>query len=385
MAAVAEVAAAAAVAVAAEDEPRLRVWALRDHAWSLSAPSPLLDGNIPLRAAQSCVPFVEGNGVGLSLRPPRPIVLAKRRGQWLCTDPSITVEPSRGALSLRIDTGLAVEPVGAEIEFERSFNRSDRRVKIQPTRIRVRTDLTLSMQVELDARDDELALDGPLASLLLLPAAPRWARADEPCATAMIDRHRAFFDRSYFAEKRDGATKRYRERSREALTSLVDPARADVLVLSLTSAASLDERGLALRAECAIDAECFGATTRCHTSAEAIASRAASLRAAIEPLRALPEDDPALLYFAHYAMAHTHGDPRVLVKPSVLLATREDWVLVVDGPRVESLRGVSEAAWFHAAPVVLDVHGRLRIRAGEPLGRARVMPRSMVHPQLELR
>jgi hypothetical protein len=381
----AEDAAAAAVAVAAEDDPRLRVWPLRDHAWSLSAPSALLDGNIPLRAAQSCVPFVEGNGAGLSLRPPRPIALVRRRGQWLCSDPSVTVVPSREGLALRVETGLAIEPIGAVVECERSFNRSDRRVKIQQTRIRVRTDLALSMHVELDARDDEVALDGPLASLLLLPDAPRWLRADEPCATAMIDRHCAFFDRSYFAEKREGATKRYRERSREALSSLVDPARADVMVLSLTSAASLDERGLALRAECAIDAECFGATTRCHSNAEAIASRAASLRAAIEPLRSLAADDPALLYFAHYAMAHTHGDPRVLVKPSVLLATREDWVLVVDGPRVESLRGVSESAWFHAAPVVLDVHGRLRIRAGEPLGRARVMPRAMVHPQVELR
>lgn len=383
MAAVAA-AAAVAVAVAAEAEPIVRVSKRREAAWTVRAPSSLLDGNVPLRAAQACVPFVEGNGAGLVLRPPRGIVLQKQRSSWTCADRSVCVTHRKGALALTIDTGLTIEPVGGAIELDRAFNRSDRRVEIQSTRIDVRTDLSLELTLAAPSDQDEVFLDGPLASLLMVPTEVRWTGADADASRAMIDRHRAFFDRSYFAEKREGATKRYREHGREPLDSLVDPSRADAIALSLTSAVALDRRGLQVRAELAYTAENYGAHTRCRADAHALDERTRALRAALHPLRELPADDPSLLYFAHYAMAHTHGDPRVLVKPSLLVATRRDWVIVVDGPRAECLRGVSEAQWFHAVPVVMDVFTRLSVRAGAPIARVRATPRAMLHPQLVL-
>jgi hypothetical protein len=379
----AAVVAAAAAAVAAAADPIVRVWTRRDDAWSLRAPSSLLDGNVPLRAAQACVPFIEGNGAGLSLQPRRAIVLQKTRSTWTCADPSVSLMTRRGTLVATIDTGLTIEPVGGVLELDRSYNRSDRRVEIQRARVDVRTNLRLELSLSAPSDVEEIALDGPLASMIMTPDEVRWAGADAACAKAMIDRHAGFFDREYFVEKRQGATKRYRERGREPLASLVDPARCDAVALSLTSAVAREQRSLVVRAELAFNAENYGAHTRCRCDVNSIDARAVALRAALHPLREMTADDPSLLYFAHYAMAHTHGDPRVLVKPSLLVATREDWVLVVDGPRAECLRGVSEAQWFHAVPVVMDVFTRLSVRAGSPIARVRAIPRSMLHPAIE--
>lgn len=371
---------AAEAVAAAVDEPSVRVWRTRDLHWSVSAPSPLLDGNIPLRAAQSCVPFVEGNGAGLSLRPPRPLVFARAGRRWVARDPAISLVESKGTLVATVDTGVHIEPVGGALVIERSFNRADRRVSVREQRIDARTALTLALELEIDPSADEIVLDGPLASAMLLPRAVRWGRADPRCASAMVDRHRSFFDRGYFEEKREGATRRYRDRAREPLASLVDGASMDVAVHSLTAAAGLVADALLIRAECAFRAENYGSITRCTVDPAAIEQRAQWLAGEL----GLASDDPALLYFAHYAMAHTNGDPRVLVKPSVLVATREDWCVLVDGPRSESLRGVSESAWFHAVPIVLDVRSRLAHKAGAPLGRVRALPRTMVRPRIEL-
>ncbi len=376
-------AAAVAAAAAAVDEPRVRVGRVRDACWSVSAPSPTLDGNVPLRAAQACAPFVEGNGAGVSFRPPRPLVLARSGRRWLARDPYVTLTESRGGLRLRVDTGLWVEPVGGALEVERAFNRADRRVAVSAQRIASRQGLVLELALAIEPGVDELVLDGVLASGMLVAPAVRWAGAGLEAGREMIARHRDFFDRSYFSEKREGATKRYRERSREGAPSLVDPDVCDAVALSLTSAAALAGDALALRAECAIHAENYGSITRCVLAPSALARRTSALRSAMASYATMDEDDPAFLYFAHYAMAHTHGDPRVLVKPAVLVATREDWVLVVDGPRAESLRGVCEGQWFHAVPVVMDVFTRLSHAAGAPLGRVRAMPRAMVHPAIE--
>lgn len=44
--------------------------------------SPTLDGSVPLRAAQGCVPLLDGNAFGLQVTLTRPIVLRKRLGRW---------------------------------------------------------------------------------------------------------------------------------------------------------------------------------------------------------------------------------------------------------------------------------------------------------------
>jgi hypothetical protein len=371
----------AVVAVAAD--PVVRLWTTRKDPWSLRAPSSLLDGNIPLRAAQACVPFIEGNGAGLSLHPPRSIVLRKTRAAWTCADPTVSLYTRRASLIATIDTGLVIEPVGAVLELDRSYNRSDRRVEVQHARIDERTALRLVLKLCTPPDEQEIVLDGPLASMLMVPSRVRWNIADLPCAKAMVDRHATFFDRQYFIDKRRGVTKRYRKRSREPLASLVDPAQCDAVVLPLTSAVAQEQHSLVIHAELSFHAESYGSHTRCRADAGALEARMRALCAAWSSLRPLSDDDPSLSYFANYVTAHSHGDPRVLVKPSLLVATRQDWVLVVDGPRAECLRGVSEAQWFHAVPVVMDVWTRLSVHAGSPIARVRAIPRTMLHPRVE--
>jgi hypothetical protein len=380
-------AAAAAVAVAAAADPiTLVVRRTRADAWSLRAPDPLLDGNIPLRAARACVPFLEANGAGLWVAPPRTLTVERANRSVRCSDPTVSVQESRGVVTLRVDTGLLLElPEGATLAVDRAHNRSDWRVSVAPQRLASGAPLSLALSLPSSAIERGPAhLDGPLASLLVLPALARWASANETESRAMLERHQAFFDRAYFDRKRSGPTQQYRDRRRDAPRSLIDGREADAIAFAMHGGVALDGDALSLRAECGFSAEHYGASTRCTADPTAMQSRASAIVRALQALDpSIDPEDPAVLYLRNPIVAHTQGDPHALVKPALFAATRAGWSLVIDGGPAFVLRGVVDATWFHAVPVVVVVRESLHVAAGAPLARVRAVPDSMLRPSLQ--
>lgn len=377
---------AAAAAAAVEGEPRLLVRRARGASWRITAPSPLLDGHVPLRAAQACAPFLAGNAAGWWLSPPEPIVLRVDSRRVVANRPGVSVSLRDRSARVSIATGLVVEPIDAALVVERAFNRSDERVTVERARVERSQELVLSLSIPVERSRRELVLDGPLASMMLTPRRVRWIAADQKIARAMIERHASFFDASYFRAKRAGPTKRYRAMSRAPLDALVDPSIADGALFTLGPSIGVEEDALLVRAECAVEAEHYGAVTRCVVDRTALAARASAMRSSLARVgAALDPEHPAFAYWSQYAVAHVGGDPHVLLKPSLLVATRARWRLVIDGDTPSGLRGVTEGAWFHAAPVVLAVRGAMTLAAGAPLARVRVVPESMLRAPVEER
>ncbi|MBL8681507.1 MAG: hypothetical protein JNK05_20240 [Myxococcales bacterium] len=354
--------------------------------WRIRAAPALLDGNVPLRAAQACAPFIAGNAVGFWLEPPSPIELAIDAKRARCSDPSARVSTTRDEVVVALDTQLEIEPVGGAIALDAARNRADIRVTVDRHMYSNRQTIFCTFRVHKRWLDRPIALDGPLASLTMFAPDARWSLATTDVARAMVERHAAFFDATYFAQKRAGATKRYRSISREPPASLVDASRSDAVVHSLGAPLATDEGALLVRVECAIEAEHFGAVTRCRCDADARRDRAQSIARALSALGAtLGPSDRAFEYLAQYVVGHTNGDPHVLVKPALLAATREDWCLVIDCVADGGLRGVTEAAWFHAVPCVAVARGATRYSVGSTLARVRAVPRAMLSPTLSWR
>lgn len=369
--------------MAAGAEPAVLVRAVGPRPWRIRPAPALLDGNVSLRAAQACAPFLAGNAVGFWLEPAAPIELRVDGRKARCSDASAQVAMVGDELVVTLDTALEVEPIGGSIELSATKNRADARASIDRHTFSSRQRIRCTIRVRKRWLDRDVTLDGPLASLTMIEPRARWRAADRDVARAMVERHASFFDPTYFAQKRSGATKRYRSMSRAHERSLVDPTLADAMLCPLGADVAMDDGAIILRTECAIDAENFGAITRCRCDSKALEARADAIGRALSSLGApLERGDPALVYLSQYVVGHTHGDPHVLVKPSALAAVRDDWCLLIDCDAEGGLRGVTEAAWFHAVPCVFVAREAVKIGVGSTLARVRALPRAMLAPSL---
>lgn len=389
VAAVAAVVAAAAVAEVAERVVRVR--RARSDALLIHAASPTLNGNIALRAAQACVPFVQGNSLGFVLSLPSPMRIS--RGPWgslHCDTPRVALRTdASGDVAVSIETGLIFEdPTDARWLLDRAYNRHDRRIRMAPLRIVTGEPLVLTFTLGRAELAEPIVLAGPLASVSLEPLQSRWSIASESQRDAMRERHEAFFDQAYFDAKRQCPTRKYRSQSNDPHAPLVEPDTADAVVHALqphvVSARQGPAEGLSLVSECAVQCLCFGAATQASVAPAGVAQRMKSL--ARYDSEGAPT--PASLYLARYAVGHSEGDPHVLIKPSVHIATRRDWVLVICGPSAVThsvLRGVIDTQWFHSVPVVLSLHReRAHIVPATELAWVRAMPRDLCAPTLQI-
>lgn len=364
--------------------------ATRPDAFRVLRRTPTLDGNVPLRAASACAPYLAGNAFGAVLATAAPIVV--RRGlRAIEATSGVRARSIDGrTVALSIDTGLAVAPAdGVIVVVERAYNRRDRRVAIEPSEIaaaRAPTPIVLEVRLAL-GRGDEARLDGELATLSPFAVAPevRWLQGVDarPLARAHLD----FFDRAYFEDKREGPTRKYRT----SIASTKPPARDDegacAIELALLGGArprvTRSAAGV-LRVELAVELPItltfHGQRIEPRLDRAALARRAEGIAASLRALfgEEIRDDTGALLYFTSYVTAHTAGDPHLFFKPATLLRTPPGWHTVLDGPAHdawEGLRGVVASDRFHAIPAVVEMlPGRVTLAAGTLVGCARPVP-----------
>jgi hypothetical protein len=222
---------------------------------------------------------------------------------------------------------------------------------------------------------DRIAIAGELATLALVdPATPRTIvpLAEAP---ALARAHVAFYDASYFADKREGPTKKYRrllaepqpELARDALEAATfgptTVALESCLRTHTPAGAHEGSSFTRLVFRNAIDFHARFDGARVHiTRDDAALTRAATevedtWRAAMGEL---PEHRGALLYMTKYFTPHTAGEPHFFVKPWALFGTPPGTGLAIDGCHgagYDVLRGVIRSDRFGTAPAVFGMWG----------------------------
>lgn len=241
--------------------------------------SPTLDGSVPVRVAQACLPLLEGNAFGLQVVLDRELVVRSRLGRVALDDPSgdlavrhAAALPRLVAHSLlardgaweralragfawsagraggrprvRLFTGLLVRPdAGTWLRVSATANR--RSTLFDVDEVYLADDgafVPLVLTLSLPPRDrDGLRLAGEVATLAPLRPGVRVRRAalaDDPEAGRA---HAAFYDPAYFAEKRaGGVTVKYRRAvGRDARDDEPPPETAECRVV-LAGPAALD-------------------------------------------------------------------------------------------------------------------------------------------------
>ncbi|APR84347.1 Hypothetical protein A7982_09696 [Minicystis rosea] len=211
-----------------------------------------LDGAVPLRVAQACVPLLEGNAFGHQINLTKPIEIRKSLGRVTVEIASPHREPlaaahraslprlvAQGFLArgsawpsvleggvaqverkglartrIRLWTGLLVRAdAGVWLRVSATANRRNRFIEIEEHIIPdggAFVPLVLDITLRSDA-PDRVRLEGEIGTLA--PFAPG-ARIDEvPLAAApeIGEAHAAFYDAAYFAAKKGEPTRKYRK------------------------------------------------------------------------------------------------------------------------------------------------------------------------------
>jgi hypothetical protein len=221
--------------------------------------SPDLEGGVPMRVAQACVPLLEGNAFGLQIvltravevrrrlgglvaevaEPHHDAVLAAHRaglarlvaqgflardGAWhrlLARGPVFVERPKLGRPRVVLWTGLLAQPdEGTWLRVSGTANRRNLFIEVGEHFLPDRTTL-VPIVLEFGVRDDapdRLRLEGEIGTLA--PLSPTVSIAERALADApeVGLSHAAFYDAAYFAAKKKEPTKKYRRMtSRRAL------------------------------------------------------------------------------------------------------------------------------------------------------------------------
>jgi len=248
------------------EPPHLDVIDALDGLARLTRRSPTLDGSVPLRVAQGCVPFLDGNAWGLQVSLglawrlrrslgvwrasplvehetsagwglPLPADTGARRheaadrllrarfqtlaargalpagGHWASLPAVVSVAQGVRGATFRVATGLLVKPAaGLVARVSRAANRGPWSLDVVETALadtNRHTPLVIECRAPSDV--DELRLEGELATLSVVPAGGAWRRSSLEERPALAAAHLAFYDAAYFAAKRSGeVTRKYR-------------------------------------------------------------------------------------------------------------------------------------------------------------------------------
>jgi hypothetical protein len=390
--------------------------------------SPLLDGQVPIRAAQGCVPLLEGNafgfqvvlreelrargrlsGLSVELEPdarerlaaahaaaiPRLVAegLLREKDAWhrrLRDGPYWVEREGLARFVLRLWTGLLVRTRGgAWLRVASVANRRNRRVTVRPSFVADERDFVpLVLEVALDA--EETVLTGEVACVAPLRPGVRVEVVPLAQARELGAAHAAFYDERYFHAKKGRVTKKYRklvardipvsdEEAPVVRVAQIGPARArvkrvDKLVNSsgpepvVSRAAWLEY--LVFENEVAFEASYDGFTLEISPRGKALALQAAAVeRAWLDAYgeASVERDRRALWYLTKYFTPHLPGEPHFFVKPRAFTSTPPGWSSLVDGVNgrgYDVLRGVVATDRFFATPAVFELHGLGRIEVG---------------------
>ena len=408
---------------------------------SLTKRSPTLNGSVPVRAAQACVPLLKGNAWGHQVVLNRRISLRKRRGAWGTIDiergdelerlmratvPVLvadgTVAPNgewrrrleRGVVDTRggisVFTGLFVRPRnGVRIRQSATANRRSLAYSIEQAIIDDSSGLVpIVLNVVPAPGVDAFALDGEVATLGALPASVEIAFATLADAPHVARAHLRFYDAEYFETKKRGAVSRkYRDAFTRQSSVCADTVRATVVDAGPRSVevgrpqrvhrvsgavrANIDPDRLTIVNAIPFTATFDGLHVTVTPEPGELAAYAREVRAVWQRwLDPDPHRHPgALLYLTKYFTPHPPGEPNFFVKPASLLETSPGVSTLLDGvcgADYDVLRGVVRTDDFHATPAVFQLSpGRsVDVARGTPLVEMFPIPRDLIDADVAL-
>lgn len=209
-----------------------------------------LDGSVPLRVAQACVPLLEGNALGHQVTFAKRLVVRSRLGRLSLDATSTLAEVDRahraavpylvaqGLLRrggpwavqlakkwwwtergvLRVWTGLLVRPrAGTWLRVTGAGSRAILGLRVRTSWIgdhgyeaSLRDDAPVPLVVDIEDAIDGTRLEGEVATVV--PVVPDVRVEIVPLAEArsLAEAHAAFYDAKYFATKKGEVTKKYR-------------------------------------------------------------------------------------------------------------------------------------------------------------------------------
>ncbi|MDB4934737.1 MAG: hypothetical protein JWP87_1709 [Labilithrix sp.] len=388
-----------------------------------------LDGSVPLRVAQACVPLLEGNAFGHQIVFARQLVVRSalaRRG----LEPTRELEEidrahraavpflvaqgflrSGGAWDaqlrkkwwwiergvLRVWTGLLVRPrSGTWLRVSGAGSRAILGLSVRTTWI-AETDELVPLVIDIEAANDKTRLEGEVATIAAV--VPDVRVAIDPIAVhrGLVDAHVAFYDAKYFATKRGDVTKKYRRtvshaRARANEHEAGAPAtlrvahvagpRPEVVTIDrvlgteATSPLPLARGRRGLQVVRFFNAVPFtahfdGNTLAVEPDRKVLERGADVVRAEIAKVLGEGAEvvhKGAVLYLTKYFTPHPNGEPHFFVKPWAFTSTSPGWSSVIEGVRGDGwdvMRGVVWTDRFHATPAVFAMQPNRRVRIAE--------------------
>ncbi len=411
---------------------------------TLARRTPTLEGAVPVRVAQACVPLLEGNAFGFQVRFTKPLLARTRLGRpMLISTPELEhvdrmhrasarylIEHGviRGPWTkffsggwyastggrLRIWTGLCVRPGPRTwLRISGTKNRGVHGLDVDETF--VTRDELVPLVLDFVLPRGDVRLVGEVATLATVRPGICVEVVPIQDAEHLAREHATFYDEAYFAKKRDAGevTRKYRrtvsspkhpvrEDSSDPVTIQVahiagpEPTIVrDVRVLSHDSATPVSEtptqpfERVRFTNAVSFSARYDGYSLVVEPDRAELAAGARAVEGALGASFAQAHRG-ALLYLTKYFTPHPPGEPHFFVKPWAFVASPRGWSSLLEGvrgPGFDVMRGVVRTDSFHATPAVFQLHGAstIEVPCGAPLLDVLPIPRSLLDAELTLR
>ncbi len=389
---------------------------------TLEKRSPTLDGSVPLRVAQACVPLLAGNAFGFQVTLRRPFEVRTRLGgarvdfadedsltrlhraslPMLVREGILGEAASRGLAAgvvtiargrtprIRIFTGLFVRPrVGVRLRVSSTKNRRSLAYDVPESFVDDAAAWT-PLVLTVTPRGAEASIVGEVATVAPLPARSHARILALEEAPEVFRAHLAFYDSAYFATKKGGevARKYRRARSLDAHAGVAEPTIDCVRVGAADGAPAASSDRIAIVNAVGLDVSYDGMRVSVTPDARDLAHHASGVEAEVGAFfaRAPEGHEPhpgARLYLSKYVTPHPAGEPHFFVKPAALFRAPPGVSLLIEGhggPHYEILRGVVESDRFYAAPAVFHLTtpgARISVPRGTPLADLFALPRAL--------
>jgi hypothetical protein len=401
-----------------------------------------LDGSVPLRVAQACVPLLEGNAFGHQVVFARRLVVRSRLGRRGLESTRELEEVDRAHRAavpflaaqgflrrggswhlqlakrwwwvergvLRVWTGLLVRPrAGTWLRLSGAGSRAILGLGVRTTWIGESNEL-VPLVVDFDAAADGTRLEGEVATIAAVVPDVHVAVGSISEHPELARAHVAFYDAKYFATKKGEVTKKYRRTLRATragddddsaprtmrVAHIAGPEPEVVTVDRVLGAGATSPvpvpsgqptlEVVRFRNAVPFTAHFDGNTLAIEPDRSVLARGATVLRAELEA--SLGEGFEALhkgavLYLTKYFTPHPNGEAHFFVKPWAFSATSPGWSTAIEGVRGDGwdvMRGVVWTDRFHATPAVFVMQPgrRVRIAEGAPLLEAVAIPRRVL-------